>query len=337
MIGRPGSPLKPHLSISRIAITFRENRFHTLLPVHAALFPLRRTTPYVEEICRAHIRCHTRAARGVGMDKVDVMHKVNTHQMRDTEPDTATPCRQSDDPDRWFPEGQLPDPTAVADCWGCPFQSQCALRALTLEPKPEHGIWGGYRLAPGPGLSRSRKQLRIIAGLDIGPAASPGVEVSEELLRRRNSSAVSASATDTDTDTEHLESDTEAAVSADAEVLDHAELAQLNDIELRAATAEALVDAITSGDTQTVSACKAEAQRRGKPCIFRHAHAEISWGPEVAEQLQRQCCAPDRDAVAASRVETDAVVIPLPTPAPPRRHSPKRGRPVSALAHAATG
>ncbi len=229
------------------------------------------------------------------------MHKVNTHQMRGVEPETATPCKQADDPDRWFPNGQLPDPEAVADCWSCFFQSQCAMRALTLRPKPEHGVWGGYRLAPGPGLSRSRKQLRIIAGLDIGPAASPGVEVTEELARR-------------------------------AEV---ARLSQMTDVELRAATAAALSESI-NGDRSKVKACEAEAGRRGKTCMEGHAYVELVWGPGVADQLQSQCCNPDGGAVDGARVDTGAEVIPLPAPTP-GRHMPAPQQTPRAMAHAATG
>lgn len=88
------------------------------------------------------------------------------------EPERITPCRY--DPERWHPDEQKPDPTAVAACWSCHFQSQCAARALAN--KESFGIWGGYRLAPGPGLVRSRLQLAIVAGVEIGPPASPGSE-----------------------------------------------------------------------------------------------------------------------------------------------------------------
>ena len=123
------------------------------------------------------------------------MHKVTKHQMRDTEPEQMTPCFQGD-PERWFPEGQLPDAEAAADCWSCFYQSRCALRALTLDPQPEHGVWGGYRLAPGPGLKRNRKELRIIDGLDVGPARSPGAEVAQVLSRRAAGGACCESAGD---------------------------------------------------------------------------------------------------------------------------------------------
>lgn len=88
------------------------------------------------------------------------------------EPERPTPCYY--DPERWHPDEQRPDPTATAACWSCFFQSRCALKALNTEA--EFGIWAGYRLAPGPGLERTRKQLAIIAGLEYGPAVSPGAE-----------------------------------------------------------------------------------------------------------------------------------------------------------------
>lgn len=307
-----------------------ENRFHIHLTVPAALFRYGGHPPYVEEICRAHI--HRRPcvyAHGLGLDQVAVMHKVNTHQMRDTEPSTATPCRQADDPERWFPEGQLPDPTAVADCWSCFFQPQCAMRALTLQPKPEHGVWGGYRLAPGPGLSRSRKQLRIIAGLDIGPAASPGVEVSEELLRRAElllQSPVEDQPV-VDTDTEVVES---------RQIDDPAQLSPMTDVELRGATATALVDASFSGDNHRVDACETEARRRGKPCMSGHAHAEVAWGPDVADLIQSRCCITDGDTGGASEIGAGAEVIPLPAPKPSRQ-IPAMLQPAPAMAHAWTG
>lgn len=110
------------------------------------------------------------------------MHKVTKHEMRGAEPAAVTPCHA--DPERYFPEDPLPDPEAVAACWSCFFQRDCALRALTLDPQPEHGIWGGYRLAPGPGLKRTRRQLRIIAGIDMGPALSPGAQIDTVLEGR---------------------------------------------------------------------------------------------------------------------------------------------------------
>jgi hypothetical protein len=102
------------------------------------------------------------------------MHKVTKHLMSAEEALAPTPC--GNDPERWFPNDQKPDPEAVAACWSCYFQRGCARRALA-QPQPDHGIWGGYRLAPGPGLKRSRQQLAIIAGQTMGPPASPGAEV----------------------------------------------------------------------------------------------------------------------------------------------------------------
>jgi hypothetical protein len=106
------------------------------------------------------------------------MHKLTKHLMSAEEASAPIPC--GTDPERWFPNDQKPDPGAVAACWSCYFQQGCARRALS-EPRPDHGIWGGYRLAPGPGLKRSRQQLAIIAGETVGPPASPGPEVLEEL------------------------------------------------------------------------------------------------------------------------------------------------------------
>lgn len=105
------------------------------------------------------------------------MHKLNQQYINDEEPESPTPCL--DDPERWHPDEQQPDPAAIAACWSCHFQSRCARRALSLHA--EFGIWGGYRLAPGPGLARSRQQLRIVAGLEVGPPASPGAAVFLEL------------------------------------------------------------------------------------------------------------------------------------------------------------
>lgn len=106
------------------------------------------------------------------------MHKITKHVMPSEEATAVTPC--ATDPERWFPDEQKPDPYAVAACWSCYFQSGCARRALA-EPMPEFGVWGGYRLAPGPGLERSRAQLAIIAGHEMGPAASPGPEIAAAL------------------------------------------------------------------------------------------------------------------------------------------------------------
>ncbi|MCV6992963.1 MULTISPECIES: WhiB family transcriptional regulator [Mycobacterium] len=106
------------------------------------------------------------------------MHKVTKHVMPPEEARATTPCKA--DPERWFPDEQKPDPYAVAACWSCHFQRGCARRALA-QPLPEFGIWGGYRLAPGPGLNRTRAQLAIVAGLAMGPPASPGKEVAAAL------------------------------------------------------------------------------------------------------------------------------------------------------------
>src|ERR1700744_491013 len=106
------------------------------------------------------------------------MHKLNRHLMPSDEATAQTPC--ASDPERWFPVDQKPDPEAVAACWSCYFQRRCARRALA-QPLPDHGIWGGYRLAPGRGLKRSRKQLAIVAGEAMGPPASPGAAVLQAL------------------------------------------------------------------------------------------------------------------------------------------------------------
>lgn len=107
---------------------------------------------------------------------VDTFGRGRPHQAvlahRYDEPEQTTPCFY--DPERWHPDEQRPDPSAMAACWSCFFQSRCALKALNTEA--EFGIWAGYRLAPGPGLERTRKQLAIIAGLEYGPAVSPGAE-----------------------------------------------------------------------------------------------------------------------------------------------------------------
>lgn len=89
------------------------------------------------------------------------------------EPERPTPCYY--DPERWHPDEQRPDPNAMAACWSCFFQARCALKALTTEA--EFGIWAGFRLAPGPGLERTRKQLAIVAGIEQGPPALPSAEV----------------------------------------------------------------------------------------------------------------------------------------------------------------
>ncbi|MBL3752504.1 transcription factor WhiB [Mycobacteroides abscessus subsp. abscessus] len=94
-----------------------------------------------------------------------------------TLPEKPTRCLY--EPERWQPDEQKPDPEAVAACWSCHFQRNCARQALDW--RETHGIWGGYRLAPGPGLQDTRAQLAIIAGLHMGPAKSPGLETAEVL------------------------------------------------------------------------------------------------------------------------------------------------------------
>lgn len=106
------------------------------------------------------------------------MHKMNLNVMAAEEAQATTPC--AEDPELWFPDEQKPNPTAVAACWSCHFQSGCARRALA-NPMPEHGVWGGYRLAPGPGLEATRVQLEIVAGNTMGPAMSPSAAVSARL------------------------------------------------------------------------------------------------------------------------------------------------------------
>lgn len=113
------------------------------------------------------------------------MHKLNQQYINDEEPESPTPCLS--DPERWHPDEQQPDPAAIAACWSCHFQSRCARRALSLHA--EFGIWGGYRLAPGPGLARSRQQLHIVAGLEVGPPASPGAAVLLELQQPHTTAA----------------------------------------------------------------------------------------------------------------------------------------------------
>lgn len=106
------------------------------------------------------------------------MHKMNLHVMAPEEAQVPTPC--AEDPELWFPDEQKPNAYAVAACWSCHFQAGCARRALA-NPMPEHGVWGGYRLAPGPGLDVTRAQLEIIAGNSIGPAMAPSAAVSAAL------------------------------------------------------------------------------------------------------------------------------------------------------------
>ncbi|MBE5477718.1 hypothetical protein E3G68_005051 [Mycobacteroides abscessus] len=97
------------------------------------------------------------------------------------EPERPTPCYY--DPELWHPDEQKPNPEAMAACWGCFFQTRCAIKAL--KTKAEFGIWAGYRLAPGPGLEVSRAQLAIIAGQEMGPPLSPGPETSAVLAGER--------------------------------------------------------------------------------------------------------------------------------------------------------
>ncbi|MBS1693088.1 MAG: WhiB family transcriptional regulator [Actinobacteria bacterium] len=97
------------------------------------------------------------------------------------EPERPTPCYY--DPELWHPDEQKPNPEAMAACWGCFFQRQCAIKAL--KTAAEFGIWAGYRLAPGPGLEVSRAQLEIIAGREMGPPLSPGPETSAVLAGER--------------------------------------------------------------------------------------------------------------------------------------------------------
>ena len=105
------------------------------------------------------------------------MHKITKNVMAAEEPLFPTMC--GTDPERWFPDEQKPDPFAVAACWSCHFQAGCARRALAQDE--EFGVWGGYRLAPGPSLEHRRDQLRIIAGYEMGPAQSPGAEITSAL------------------------------------------------------------------------------------------------------------------------------------------------------------
>jgi hypothetical protein len=101
------------------------------------------------------------------------MHKITKNVMDSEEATRPTPCLT--EPERWFPDEQKPDPYAVAACWSCHFQPACARRALAH--LPEHGVWGGYRLAPGPGLARTRLALEIVAQRQMGPAVPPEAEV----------------------------------------------------------------------------------------------------------------------------------------------------------------
>ncbi|MEB3023479.1 WhiB family transcriptional regulator [[Mycobacterium] crassicus] len=112
---------------------------------------------------------------GLKPSNVDTSGRARPHQddLSSTgigaKPERRTPCHE--DPERWWPEGQLSDPTAITACWSCFFQSRCALKALAIGA--QYGIWAGYRLAPGPPLAHSRKQLAIIAGIEQGPVALP--------------------------------------------------------------------------------------------------------------------------------------------------------------------
>lgn len=119
------------------------------------------------------------------------MHKITKHVMDAEEATRPTPC--SADPERWFPDEQKPDPYAVAACWSsCYFQGGCARRALAVAP--EHGVWGGYRLAPGPGLARTLEQLKIVAGVEMGPAVPPAPEIVAALEDLAGISTTSAAA-----------------------------------------------------------------------------------------------------------------------------------------------
>jgi hypothetical protein len=97
------------------------------------------------------------------------MHKITKDVMGAEEATRPTPCLT--EPERWFPDDQKPDPYAVAACWSCHFQPACARRAL--DQREEFGVWGGYRLAPGPKLERTRTHLEIVAGREMGPAVPP--------------------------------------------------------------------------------------------------------------------------------------------------------------------
>lgn len=67
-------------------------------------------------------------------------------------------------------------------------------------------------------------------------------------------------------------------------------LARMTDVELREQTVTALVEARAAHDGPKVGACAAEARRRGKDCLYRHAYVELVWGPDVADQVQTRCC-----------------------------------------------
>ncbi len=122
------------------------------------------------------------------------MHKITKHAMPPEEAIAPTPC--ATDPELYFPDEQKPNAYAMAACWNCYFQRSCARRALA-EPQPEHGIWGGYRLAPGPGLERSRRQLAIVAGYEWGPACPPSPELTAALLDAADRESTGGSSTDT--------------------------------------------------------------------------------------------------------------------------------------------
>ena len=69
-----------------------------------------------------------------------------------------------------------------------------------------------------------------------------------------------------------------------------ASLSRMTDVELREATATALVEALADYDGQKVVTCAAEASRRGKDCPYGHAYVELVWDPDVADQVQTRCC-----------------------------------------------
>ena len=69
-----------------------------------------------------------------------------------------------------------------------------------------------------------------------------------------------------------------------------ASLSRMTDVELRETTVTALVEDLADQGGQKMIVCTAEAQRRGKACIRQHAYVEIQWGPDVADQMQAQCC-----------------------------------------------
>ena len=78
-----------------------------------------------------------------------------------------------------------------------------------------------------------------------------------------------------------------------------ARLSRLTNVELRETAAAALAQDIANCGGRELAACVTEARRRGKKCLYGHAYVEIMWGPDVADQLQAQCCTLSaRDQVA---------------------------------------